>query len=132
MANLPACMMPDGGDPCEAFSALYSRAEAAEQQFAAATEQCARTAAAIARSVTDREVRWLADDIVAAIRDPESAVQKVTTKIALSKGCDRGTFTVCWGQYEKGLPCKCEDEARAELGVPLRALLSSSQEEGKP
>lgn len=82
-------------------------------------EFCARIAEAVG-SRNSRDERWLADDIVMAIRDPEAAVQKLTTKIALANNCDRGTFTACWRQYEKRLPCKCEDEARAVLRVPPR------------
>jgi hypothetical protein len=48
-------------------------------------------------------------------RVTEEAVQRLTTEIARKHGCDRGTFSVCWGKYEKGLPCRCEDEARAAL-----------------
>lgn len=45
----------------------------------------------------------------------EAEIQRLTTEIARKHGCDRGTFTVCWGKVEKGLPCRCEDEARHAL-----------------
>lgn len=45
----------------------------------------------------------------------EAEIQRLTTEIARKHGCDRGTFTVCWGKVEKGLPCRCEDEARHVL-----------------
>lgn len=42
-------------------------------------------------------------------------IDRETTRIATEKGCDRGTFTVCWGEQEQGLQCKCKAEAIAAL-----------------
>ena len=46
-----------------------------------------------------------------------------TKRVATEAGCDRGTFTVCWGEHEKGLICKCKEEAR-------RALISRTPDTG--
>lgn len=45
----------------------------------------------------------------------ESDLGRMTTEIARKKGCDRGFFTVCWGEYERGEVCRCKEEARAAL-----------------
>lgn len=52
--------------------------------------------------------------------ETEIELERLTTQIARSHGCDRGTFTVCWGELEKGLVCLCKEEARAVL-VSLRS-----------
>jgi hypothetical protein len=38
-----------------------------------------------------------------------------TTEVARRHGCDRGTFSVCWAEYERGETCKCREDAKAEL-----------------
>jgi hypothetical protein len=46
-------------------------------------------------------------------------LEEKTDEIAKVKGCDRGTFTVCWAEYEDGLSCKCKEEARKIIGADL-------------
>ena len=45
----------------------------------------------------------------------DGELEKETTRIARLHGCDRGTFTVCWGELERGETCRCKEEARALL-----------------
>lgn len=45
----------------------------------------------------------------------DEAVERETTRIAREKGCDRGTFSVCWPEHERGEVCVCKAEARASL-----------------
>lgn len=40
-----------------------------------------------------------------------------TTKIAREHKCDRGTFSVCWPEYEDGKTCICREEAKRALGI---------------
>ncbi len=47
--------------------------------------------------------------------EADVALERETTAIATRYGCDRGTFTVCWGEYERGEVCRCKEEARAAL-----------------
>lgn len=43
------------------------------------------------------------------------ALYERTTEVARRHGCDRGTFSVCWGEYERGATCQCREDAKAEL-----------------
>lgn len=45
----------------------------------------------------------------------EEALSNETRRIARAHGCDRGFFTVCWGEHERGEVCRCKEEARANL-----------------
>jgi hypothetical protein len=38
-----------------------------------------------------------------------------TRAVAKRHGCDRAVFSVCWGEVEHGLVCRCKEDARAEL-----------------
>jgi len=59
------------------------------------------------------------------------ALEEKTDAIAKSHGCDRGTFTVCWGEYEDGLVCRCKEEARKALALnpTPRPVAKSRREE---
>lgn len=46
------------------------------------------------------------------------ALEDKTNEIAAKKGCDRAVFSVCWGEVEQGLKCKCKQEARLALREP--------------
>ena len=45
--------------------------------------------------------------------DPE--LEAETDRIAKARGCDRGTFTVCWGEHERGEVCRCKEDAQKNL-----------------
>ena len=45
----------------------------------------------------------------------QTALDAKTNEVAKAHGCDRGTFTVCWGEHEQGLVCVCKEEARRLL-----------------
>jgi len=46
--------------------------------------------------------------------DP-ATVEAKTKEIATANGCDRGTFTVCWAEHERGDICRCKQEAIRSL-----------------
>lgn len=45
----------------------------------------------------------------------DAELERKTTEVAKRYGCDRAVFAVCWGELEKGLVCRCKEDARAEL-----------------
>lgn len=51
--------------------------------------------------------------------DPRT-IEAKTNEIAKWHGCDRGTFTVCWAERERGEQCRCKQEA-------IRALANETQ-----
>ena len=45
--------------------------------------------------------------------DPE--LEAETDRMAKARDCDRGTFTVCWGEHERGEVCRCKEDAQKNL-----------------
>ncbi len=52
---------------------------------------------------------------------PPEAVEAATRKIAKMRGCDKAVFSKCVSAIEAGVPCKCEDEARAAFEAMMGA-----------
>lgn len=53
-------------------------------------------------------------------------IEAAAEAIAKRRGCDLGTFTVCWGEYERGEECGCKAEARAAVLAFLQAAKRDS------
>jgi hypothetical protein len=51
--------------------------------------------------------------------DYQSLLYRKTGEVAKRNGCDRAVFANCWTTVEKGLPCRCEEEARDNLLAAL-------------
>ena len=54
------------------------------------------------------------------------ALERATRALAKRQGCDLGTFTVCWGEHERGEVCSCKAEARAAIAA-LREMLEEKK-----
>jgi hypothetical protein len=66
------------------------------------------------------------DDGGPASEDKE--LERETTRVARHHGCDRAVFTVCWGELEKGLECRCKADAKRNLRARSRKESPNGEE----
>lgn len=52
----------------------------------------------------------------------DKALEAAARAVAKAHGCDKGTFTVCWGELERGEVCVCKRDARAAITAYLEAM----------
>jgi hypothetical protein len=62
----------------------------------------------------------------------DKELERETTRVARHHGCDRAVFTVCWGELEKGLECRCKADAKRNLRARSRKESPNGEcEDGK-
>jgi hypothetical protein len=59
-------------------------------------------------------------------------IEAETYRVAKRRKCDKGTFTVCWGEHERGEVCRCKEEARTALTAAGRAALANAKKRQSP